>query len=191
LANKFLRPSEGIDLLNVAVPLLGQNPTLDERTQTYQCTVQKDCSIERLLVSKVGPGTLTGQIFVGSELSITEPFDAELVGSPTAFGIRFNEPALVLKAGTTVRVVFAWKPGPWTCLMTVKEWARRANKNSWGAKVDYAGKRYNLRIQGHQAPVQLVDAAMYKRVVKNRLGVVPGFTPVLQLTAMFLARVKG
>jgi hypothetical protein len=169
----------------VPLPLVGENPTLEARTSTYSALVQKPFVGERLLVSKVGAGRLSAQLFTGPEIATADgmSFDPEMIGSATAFGTRLN---LVVQPGLLIRMVVTWDP-TFTCWMTVEEYERRFNKDRWSSKVKHLGKAYKLEIQASKVRLQMVDAKRYREISAAKL--VRDFNPHLDLKMLLLGRI--
>jgi len=174
------------DTALVALPLVGTNPTLKQRTQTFSAIAQKAFVGERLVVSKIGKGRLSAQLYIGSELQNAEGggFDPEIVGSPSAFGVRLRLKGA--EPGTMIRMVITWEPA-FSCRMSIEEYERRANKAQWSSKVRVLGKWYSLRIPPEKVRLELVDLATYRRI--KREGLVRDFNPFLDVKVLLLGRI--
>jgi hypothetical protein len=133
------------DTVMIPLPLTGPNPTLTCRTVTWVARTTKTCTIERLLFAKQGNGRITAKIWVESNLQTPEPFDAEMIGSPSAFGTRLYFPTI--DAGITLRAELTWHPGAWLCRMSAKEYQRRKRTDNWA--ISWFGQR--LRIEADKA----------------------------------------
>lgn len=169
------------------LPLIGPSPNFRNRTSTYVGMPQHVFKPERLLVSKVGNGRFTAQLFIGNELHMgaeSTDFDPELIGHPQSFGALLNIRAI--EPGTQLRLVVTWHPPPYSCVMSIEEFERRSNENDWTSTVYVDGEQYRLTIDHRKVGLQMVDVATYRKLQRQRLT--RDFTPYVQFNAMFLGR---
>lgn len=113
LAPGVIAPDQGL----LPLPLTGPGGVLTFNAATpsisFEGQIQKPFRGERLLVSTVRTGTsavgrLISQLFVGTDLQQLDVpgFDAEQVGTPTAFGVRLTmkpaQPGVFIRLVTTL-----------------------------------------------------------------------------------------
>lgn len=168
------------------LPLIGPNPNFRNRTSTYVGMPQRVFQPSRLLVSKVGNGRFTAQLFIGNELVMGEQgdLDPELIGNANSFGVDLGIRAI--EPGTQLRLVVTWHPPPYSCVMSIEEYERRSNENDWISTVEVDGERYRLTIDHRKVGLQMVDAATYRKLQRQRMT--RDFTPYVQFNALFLGR---
>jgi len=168
------------------LPLQGPSPTFRARTQAFVGMPQRPFKPERLIVSKIGPGRVTGQLFVGPNLlTAVDPVDLELIGSPNSFSPAFNIP--MVEPGTQIRLLVTWHPAPSACRMSIEEFERRSNENDWTSTVEIDGERYRLTIDPAKVRLVMVDAKTHRKLARQRLT--RDFSPYMKFNAMVLGRI--